>query len=340
MNNLFVYLEINEDLHVAEVSLELLSKGRSLANQLGCRLEAVALGSSLDHISSQVMPYGVDVLHIFDDAALYPYTSLPHTVVLTKLFSEEQPQIVLIGATAIGRDLAPRVSSILQTGLTADCTALDIGEYEDPLTGNHYDNILLQILPSFGGNVVATIVNPERRPQMATVREGVMKKVIIDSNFQGETIRHDVSDYIVCSDCAVKVIQRHVEEPKHKLKEASIVVAGGYGVGSRANFQLLFELAKELRAEVGTTRAAVDAGFTSPDRMIGQTGLTVRPRLYIACGISGQIQHLAGMQESTIIISINSDPHAPINAIADYVILGQIENVVPKMITSYKKNSK
>lgn len=340
MNNLFVYLEICEGRHVAEVSLELLSKGRSLANQLNCRLEAVAIGCALDPIPSQVMPYGVDVLHLFDDAAFCPYTSLPHAAVLTKLFSEEQPQIVLMGATANGRDLAPRVSSALQTGLTADCIALDIGEYDDPNTGEHYDNILLQILPSFGGNVVATIVSPSHRPQMATVREGVMRRDIIDTLYQGKVVRHDASAYITDSDCVVRVIQHHVGELEHHLKEASIVVAGGYGVGSRANFQLLFDLAKELHAEVGATRAAVDAGLISPNRMIGQTGLTVRPKLYIACGISGQIQHIAGMQESAIIISINSDPHAPINAIADYVILGRVEDVVPKMISSYKKNSK
>ena len=340
MNNLFVYLEIQENSRVAEVSLELLSKGRSLAHQLGCRLEAVAIGCGLDSIAAQVMPYGVDVLHLFDDAALYPYTSLPHTAVLVKLFQEEQPQIALMGATAIGRDLGPRVSSALHGGLTADCTALEIGDYDDEKTGKHYENILLQILPSFGGNVVATIVNPVHRPQMATVREGVMKKVIYDASHQGEIIHHDVSEYTSATDYVVKVIERHLKEADHKLKGASVVVAGGYGVGSRENFQLLFDLAKELHGEVGASRAAVDAGFVGHDRMIGQTGLTVRPKLYIACGISGQIQHTIGMQESAIIISVNSDPDAPINAIADYVITGRVEDVLPKMITYYKKNSK
>ena len=340
MNNLFVYLELQDDSHVAEVSLELLTKGRSLASQLGCRLEAVAVGSGLDGIAAQVMPYGVDVLHLFDGEGLYPYTSLPHTSVLVNLFKEEQPQIALMGATVIGRDLGPRVSSALHSGLTADCTALEIGEHDDKKAGKHYDNLLYQIRPAFGGNIVATIVNPENRPQMATVREGVMKKEIFDANYQGEVIRHEVGKYVADTDYVVKVIERHVERAKHNLKGAPIVVAGGYGVGSRENFQLLFDLAKELHGEVGASRAAVDAGFADHDRQIGQTGVTVRPKLYIACGISGQIQHIAGMQESSMIISINSDPNAPINAIADYVITGRVEDVVPKMIKYYKKNSK
>ena len=339
MNNLFVYCEI-EDITIADVSLELLTKGRSLANQLNCRLEAVIAGSELDGIERQVMPYGVDVLHIFDDKRLYPYTSLPHASILVNLFKKEKPHICLMGATVIGRDLGPRVSSALGSGLTADCTGLEIGSHEDKKQGKMYENLLYQIRPAFGGNIVATIINPEHRPQMATVREGVMKKEIVDANCQGETIRHDVNKYISDNDCIVQVIDRHIEKPKHNLKGASIVVAGGYGVGSKENFALLFDLAKTLNAEVGASRAAVDAGFCEHDRQIGQTGLTVRPKLYIACGISGQIQHMAGMQESAIIISINSDPNAPIHAIADYVITGAVEEVIPKMIKFYKKNSK
>ena len=336
MNNLFVYLELQEDSRVAEVSLELLTKGRSLATQLGCRLEAVAAGCNLEGIAAQVMPYGVDVLHLFDAEGLYPYTSLPHTSVLVNLFKEEQPQIALMGATVIGRDLGPRVSSALHSGLTADCTALEIGEHDDKKAGKHYEGLLYQIRPAFGGNIVATIVNPENRPQMATVREGVMKKELFDASHQGEIVRHDVAKYVPDTDYVVKVIERHVERAKHNLKGAPIVVAGGYGVGSRENFQLLFDLAKELHGEVGASRAAVDAGFADHDRQIGQTGVTVRPKLYIACGISGQIQHIAGMQESSMIISINSDPGAPINTIADYVITGRVEDVVPKMIKYYK----
>ena len=339
MNNVFVYLEI-EGTTVADVSLELLTKGRKLANQLGCQLEAVAAGNNLAGIEKQVLPFGVDKLHVFDAPGLFPYTSLPHSSVLINLFKEEQPQICLMGATVIGRDLGPRVSSALTSGLTADCTSLEIGNHEDKKEGKTYENLLYQIRPAFGGNIVATIVNPEHRPQMATVREGVMKKEILDANYKGEVIRHDVAKYVPETDYVVKVIDRHVEKAKHKLKGAPIVIAGGYGMGSRENFDMLFELAKELHAEVGASRAAVDAGYADHDRQIGQTGVTVRPKLYIACGISGQIQHIAGMQESGIIISVNNDENAPINTIADYVINGTVEEVIPKMIKYYKQNSK
>ena len=339
MNNVFVYLEI-EGTTVADVSLELLTKGRKLANQLGCQLEAVAAGNNLAGIEKQVLPFGVDKLHVFDAPGLFPYTSLPHSSVLINLFKEEQPQICLMGATVIGRDLGPRVSSALTSGLTADCTSLEIGNHEDKKEGKTYENLLYQIRPAFGGNIVATIVNPEHRPQMATVREGVMKKEILDADYKGEVIRHDVAKYVPETDYVVKVIDRHVEKAKHNLKGAPIVIAGGYGMGSRENFDLLFDLAKELRAEVGASRAAVDAGYADHDRQIGQTGVTVRPKLYIACGISGQIQHIAGMQESGIIISVNNDENAPINAIADYVINGTVEEVIPKMIKYYKQNSK
>lgn len=339
MNNIFVYCEI-EDGVVSEVSLELLTKGRTLANKLGCKMEAVVAGSKLDGIEKQVMPYGVDVLHVFDAPGLYPYTSLPHTSVMVNLFKEEKPQICLMGATVIGRDLGPRVSSALTSGLTADCTALEIGDHEDKKEGKTYQNLLYQIRPAFGGNIVATIVNPEHRPQMATVREGVMKKEIVSPDYKGEVKRHDVKKYVPDTDYIVKVIERHVEKSKVNIKGAPIVVAGGYGVGSKENFQLLFELADVLKAEVGASRAAVDAGFCEHERQIGQTGVTVRPKLYIACGISGQIQHIAGMQESSMIISINNDPAAPINAIADYVINGTVEEVVPKLIKYYKQNSK
>ena len=339
MNNVFVYLEI-EGTTVADVSLELLTKGRKLANQLGCQLEAVAAGSNLAGIEKQVLPFGVDKLHVFDAPGLFPYTSLPHSSVLINLFKEEQPQICLMGATVIGRDLGPRVSSALTSGLTADCTSLEIGNHEDKKEGKTYENLLYQIRPAFGGNIVATIVNPEHRPQMATVREGVMKKEILDADYKGEVIRHDVAKYVPETDYVVKVIDRHVENAKHNLKGAPIVIAGGYGMGSRENFDMLFDLAKELHAEVGASRAAVDAGYADHDRQIGQTGVTVRPKLYIACGISGQIQHIAGMQESGIIISVNNDENAPINAIADYVINGTVEEVIPKMIKYYKQNSK
>lgn len=339
MNNVFVYLEI-EGQSVADVSLELLTKGRKLADRLGVKLEAIAIGSKLDGIERQVMPYGVDVLHVFDDPRLSPYTTQPHAAVLVGLFKEEKPQVCLMGATVVGRDLGPRVSSALKSGLTADCTSLEIGDHDDPKTGKSYKDLLYQIRPAFGGNIIATIVNPEHRPQMATVREGVMKKEILNPDYKGTVVRHDANEYVPDAEYIVKVIDRHIQKAKNNLKNAPIVVAGGYGVGSKEGFDMLFELARELHAEVGASRAAVDAGFVEHDRQVGQTGVTVRPKLYIACGISGQIQHLAGMQESKIIISINTDPDAPINAIADYVVVGKVEDVVPKMIKYYKAHSK
>lgn len=339
MNNVYVYCEL-EGTTVADVSLELLTKGRKLANQLGCQLEAVVAGEGLEGVEEQIIPYGADKVHVFNAPGLSPYTSLPHASILINLFKEEKPQICLLGATVIGRDLGPRVSSALTSGLTADCTALEIGPHEDKRAGKVYENLLYQIRPAFGGNIVATIINPENRPQMATVREGVMKKEILSESYEGEVIRHDVAKYVHEADFVVKVIDRHIEKAKHNLKGSPIVIAGGYGMGSKENFDMLYELAKELHGEVGASRAAVDAGFCEHDRQIGQTGVTVHPKLYIACGISGQIQHLSGMQDSGIIISINNDPNAPINAVADYVINGTVEEVIPKMIKYYKKNSK
>lgn len=345
MNNVFVYCEI-EGTTVKDVSLELLTKGRKLANTLGVQLECVIAGSGLEGVETQVSKYGVDKIHVFDAPGLFPYTSNPHTALMVNLFKEEQPQICLMGATVIGRDLGPRVSSSLHSGLTADCTELEIGDFDmkknvgGEIKDFHYENQLYQIRPAFGGNIIATIVNPDHRPQMATVREGVMKREVYDEAYRSEVIRHDVAKYVPQTEYVVKVIERHVEAARHNLKGAAIVVAGGYGVGSKEGFDSLFELARELHAEVGASRAAVDAGFVDHDRQIGQTGVTVRPKVYFAFGISGQIQHIAGMQESGIIVSVNTDPDAPINKIADYVIVGSVEDVVPKMIKYYKKNSK
>ena len=340
MENVFVYCE-TEGAQVAEVSQELLTKGRKLADELGVELHAVAAGDGLKgKVESQILPYGVDKLFVFDDPVLFPYTSAPHTDILVDLFRQERPQICLLGATVIGRDLGPRVSSSLTSGLTADCTQLEIGPYTDSKTGREYKQLLYQIRPAFGGNIVATIVNPDHRPQMATVRSGVMQKALYAGSARGEVVYPDVAQYVSPEACVVKVLDHHVEAARHNLKGASIVVAGGYGMGSKEGFDQLFELAKVLHAEVGASRAAVDAGWCEPDRQIGQTGVTVHPKVYIACGISGQIQHIAGMQDSKIIISINSDPDAPINQIADYVISGTVEEVVPKLIKYYKKNSK
>ncbi len=340
MDNVFVYCE-TEGAQVAEVSQELLTKGRKLADELGVELHAIAAGDGLKgKVEAQILPYGVDKLFVFDAPVLSPYTSAPHTDILVGLFQEEKPQICLMGATVIGRDLGPRVSSSLTSGLTADCTQLEIGSYTDAKTGREFKNLLYQIRPAFGGNIVATIVNPEHRPQMATVRSGVMQKALYAGSARGEVVYPEVGKYVSPEACVVKVLDHHVEAARHNLKGAPIVVAGGYGMGSREGFDSLFELARILHAEVGASRAAVDAGWCEPDRQIGQTGVTVHPKVYIACGISGQIQHIAGMQDSKIIISINSDPDAPINQIADYVITGTVEEVIPKLIKYYKKNSK
>ncbi|MBW8331316.1 MAG: electron transfer flavoprotein subunit alpha/FixB family protein [Prolixibacteraceae bacterium] len=339
MNSVFVYIEI-EDGQVAEVSMELLTKGRALATELKVKLEAIAIGYKLDGIEKDIFPYGVDILHIADDKRLAPYTTLPHTSIVVKLFQEEKPQIALMGASSVGRDLGPRVSSALHSGLTADCTSLVIGDHEDKKADKVYENLLYQIRPAFGGNIIATIINPDCRPQMATVREGVMKKEILDPAYKGKINKLDVSKYTTDLDFVVEMIERHMEKSKVNIKGAGIIVAGGYGVGSKENFNLLFELAEVLGGEVGASRAAVDSGYVSHDRQIGQTGTTVRPKLYIACGISGQIQHRAGMEESAQIIAINTDPEAPINSIADYVITGDVAEILPKMIKFYKANTK
>lgn len=339
MNNIFVICEVDEG-KIADVSLELMTKGRSLANELKCKLEALVIGYKINGVENELYTYGADKVWIADDSKLEFYTTLPYTSIAVKLFQEEKPQIALLGASTFGRDLGPRVSSALISGLTADCTSLEIGDHEDKKENKNYKNLLYQIRPAFGGNIVATIINPDNRPQMATVREGVMKKEVYDLKHKGEMVKIDVAKYTTDADFVVKIIDRHMEKSKVNIKNASIIIAGGYGVGSKENFNLLYELAHLIGAEVGASRAAVDAGYAEHDRQIGQTGVTVRPKLYIACGISGQIQHIAGMQESAMIISINNDPAAPINSIADYVITGELETVIPKMIKYYKKNSK
>lgn len=339
MNNIIVYCEI-EDGKVADVSLELLTKGRSLANELKCKLEALVIGTNIKGIEKTLFPFGVDTVFLADAENLYPYVTAPHAAITNGVFTEEKPQIALMGATSIGRDLGPKVSSALHSGLTADCTSLVIGDHYEKKTDTQYDQLLYQIRPAFGGNIIATIINPDCRPQMATVREGVMKKEILDVNYVGELKVIDTDKFLKPEHFAVKIIERHIEASKINMKGAPVVIAGGYGVGSKANFDLLYQLAEVLGGEVGASRAAVDAGYVEHERQIGQTGLTVRPRLYIACGISGQIQHTAGMEESSMIISINNDPGAPINKIADYAINGKIEDVIPKMIKHYKANTK
>lgn len=337
MNNIFVYIEI-EGQKVADVSLELLTKARSLAQTLGCKVEAIAIGHNIAGIENQLAQYGADIVHIADGEELAPYRTLPHTSVICGVFEQEKPQIALFGASSVGRDLGPRVSSALHSGLTADCTSLEIGDHTTK--DKEYKDLLYQIRPAFGGNIIATIINPDCRPQMATVREGVMKMEKINNPTPAEVKQIDYKKFLKDTDFAVKIVSREIEERKINIKGAPVVVAGGYGMGSKEGFELLHKLAEVLGGEVGASRAAVDSGFAEHARQIGQTGTTVRPKLYIACGISGQIQHTAGMDGSAMIISINSDPEAPIHKIADYAIVGDVNEVLPKMIKFYKENTK
>ncbi|HEX7412252.1 MAG TPA: electron transfer flavoprotein subunit alpha/FixB family protein [Bacteroidales bacterium] len=340
MNNIFVYCEVTEEGTIADVSLELLSKGKKLAADLDVKLEAVVIGHSVANLEAQLFPFGVDVIHYADDERLFPYTTLPHASILLDIFAKEKPEIAIFGATSIGRDLAPRIASALRCGLTADCTSLEIGDHFENKTQTEYKNLLYQIRPAFGGNIIATIINPETRPQMATVREGVMKKEEFSVSHKGKLKKIDAKAILKDDDFAITIIERHMEKSKIDIKNAQIIISGGYGVGSRENFNLLYDLADVLGAQVGASRAAVDAGFVEHERQVGQTGVTVRPKLYIACGISGAVQHRAGMDQSAQIISINTDINAPLNHIADFAIIGNVADVIPKMIKYYKKNSK
>ncbi|KPJ61968.1 MAG: electron transfer flavoprotein subunit alpha [Deltaproteobacteria bacterium DG_8] len=323
-----------EQNRIAEISLELLGKGRVLADKLNASLTAIIIGKEVRAFASPLIAHGADKVYLAQHEKLDSYTTIPYTKVLVDLVSHFKPEIFLLGATALGRDLAPRIASHLKVGITADCTELTIDHYTDPLNKQRYKNILMQIRPAFGGNIIATIVNPKTRPQMATVREGVMRALIPDSKRKGEVIR--LVPELNKDDFKVRVVESKTVEKRVNLKTASIIVAGGAGVGSRENFQLIFKLASCLGAGVGASRAAVDGGFIHQDHQVGQTGTTVHPRLYIACGISGAVQHRAGMSESKKIIAINSDPEAPIFKIAHYGIVGDLREVIPKMITAYK----
>jgi len=238
MNNIFVYIEM-EGGKVADVSLELLTKGRELATTLGVKLEAVVLGHNLAGIEKELAKYGADTVWVADDPLFSPFRTLPHTAVLCGLIGQEKPQIALFGATPVGRDFAPRVSSALHSGLTADCTQLEIGDHKDAKTGTEYKNLLYQIRPAFGGNIIATIVNPDHRPQMATVREGVMRKEYAAQPGAGEVKAIDWKKMVTDADLAVKIIDRQIEERKIDIKGAGIIVAGGYGMGSKENFRLV-----------------------------------------------------------------------------------------------------
>jgi len=328
---IWVYAEIEEG-SVAGVSLELLGKGRELAQVLGVPLSAVLLGHHARPLADVLFAHGADIVYLADDARLAQYTTLPFARVLTELVREKQPEIVLYGATPLGRDLAPRVASQLRTGLTADCTDLQIGAYE---SGGHlYQNKLLQIRPAWGGNIIATIVSPDVLPEMATVREGVVHVPEPVNGRTGKLVEVPVN--LDNEPAAVRILERTTHPRGVDLRAANIIVSGGYGMGSKENFALLEELASLLGGQVGASRAAVDAGFIKADHQVGQTGTTVRPKLYVACGISGAVQHRAGMQESGKILAINTDPEAPIFQIAHYGIVGDVREVLPRFIKALK----
>ncbi len=330
--DVWVFAEVDEG-KIASVSLELLGKGRELARTLDVRLAAVLLGHKTRHLSDVLFAHGADIVYTAEDERLAQYTTLPYARILTDLIRERKPEIVLYGATPLGRDLAPRVASALKTGLTADCTDLQIGSYESG--GRVYQQKLLQVRPAWGGNIIATIVSPDVLPEMATVREGVMHVPEPAEGRAGELIEVPVA---LDSECgAVHVIERHMQQRRVDLRSANIIVSGGYGMGTKENFALLHELASVMGgAAVGASRAAVDAGFIHPDHQVGQTGTTVRPKLYIACGISGAVQHRAGMEESAKIIAINTDPSAPIFQVAHYGIVGDVREVIPRLIKALK----
>lgn len=320
----------------ADVSFELLSKGRKLADAMGGRLKSVVIGDDVRAVAVDTFQYGVDESFLVEHPALKDYRTLPYGRILNDLVEQRKPRIVLFGATITGRDLAPRVASHTMSGLTADCTDLRIADVN--YLGKEYHKLLLQIRPAFGGNIIATIITPDNPIQMATVREGVMEK------HKAEVVRDirivDIPYAPDTLDDLVTIVEQHREESKINLKGAPIIVAGGYGIGTKENFALIRELAHVLGGEVAGSRAAVDAGFIPYERQVGQTGVTVRPKLYIAVGISGAIQHRAGMQESNKIIAINSDPEAPIFDVAHYGIVGDAMDVLPKFIDAYKRKLK
>ncbi len=323
---------------LASVSLELVSKGQELARKLDGQLWALLLGHGVQHLAEQLVQHGADRVLLADHPELEHYRTLPFTRIISNLARQHNPDILLVGATPVGRDLAPRLASALHVGLTADCTDLQIGDYTIRKENRTVENLLFQIRPAFGGNLIATIVNPNTRPQMATVRPGVMHLSEPDPNHEGEIEK--IEPVFESSDFALEVLSRETRATTVHLQDAAVVVAGGGGVKSRDEFQMIEELAHLLGGEVGASRAAVDAGFTSRDHQVGQTGVTVRPRLYIAAGISGAVQHRAGMDQSNKIIAINTDPDAPIFQVAQYKIVGDIAEVLPMIIKALKEKTK
>lgn len=317
----WVFAEQREG-NLLNVSIELLGEGKKIAEELDTELTAVLLGNNVDNLAEKLVKYGADNVLYGNSELLEVYTTDGYTKVICDLIEEKKPEILLIGATNIGRDLGPRISSRVHTGLTADCTRLEV---------DLENRRLLQTRPAFGGNLMATIICPNHRPQMATVRPGVMEKGKYDENRKGNIEKFEPS--LTEKDIRARVIETvKAKKAEVKLEEANIIVAGGRGLGDAKGFKLIEDLAERLGGVVGASRATVDAGWIDQDHQVGQTGKTVRPTVYIACGISGAIQHLAGMQDSDLIIAINKDKDAPVFKVADYGIVGDVYEVIPELL--------
>lgn len=320
-----------------DTPLELMSKARHLADILGVKLAVLLLGSNVKHLAEKLIQYGAEKVYLVEHPLLEYYQTNSYARVIHDLIHKHSPQIVLYGATFTGRDLAPRVASATKAGLTADCTDLQIGDHKPTGASELHENLLFQIRPAFGGNLIATIINYDRWPQMATVREAVFQMPQPDTSRKGQilTDKAALSDH----DLPLEILDQHTRPKKVNLKSARIIIAGGAGVGRRENFRLIWDLANCLGAAPAATRAAVDLGFIDHDHQVGQTGTTVRPSLYIAVGISGAIQHQAGMDKSLKIVAVNNDPDAPIFDIAHYKIVGDLNEVIPKMIKALKEKT-
>ncbi|EOU1840582.1 electron transfer flavoprotein subunit alpha/FixB family protein [Clostridium perfringens] len=323
-NGVWVFAEQREG-QLQKVSLELLGEGRKIADKLGSKLTALLIGNKVQNLVEDLSRHGADEVLVVDAPELEHYTTDGYTKAICELANAKKPNIIFIGATFIGRDLGPRVAARLETGLTADCTSLDV----DVESGD-----LLATRPAFGGNLMATIVCPDHRPQMATVRPGVFEKLPLGEN---DATVENIEIKFNSNDIRTKIVEI-IKEHKDivDISEANVLVAGGRGIGSEENFKMLKELAEVMNGSIAASRAAVEKGWIDKDYQVGQTGKTVRPNIYVACGISGAIQHAAGMQDSDMIIAINKDANAPIMKIADYAIVGDVNKVVPEFIAQLK----
>ena len=325
--DVWVFAEQKEG-DVQSVVYELLGKGRDLADKLGVNLCAVYLGEKIDGRLEQLFWRGADIVYVVESPYLKNYLSGVYSKVLAELILEYKPEVVLCGATSLGRSLIPRVAATIKTGLTADCTGLEIDSRK---------RLLLQTRPAFGGNIMATIICPDHRPQMATVRHKVMPQAAENNSLKGKVVKkHFAEDKLLSRTRLIDIVKE--VEPTINIAEANIIVSGGRGLQCPENFNMLKELALVLGGAVGASRAAVDSDWIPYSHQVGQTGKTVCPKIYIACGISGQIQHLAGMQSSEIIIAINKDPQAPIFNVATYAIVGDLFEVIPALTAKFKKN--